>query len=146
MLSKASEYAIRALVYITIKNRDAVRPGYREISREIEAPEQFTAKILQTCVRNKLLQSVRGRGGGFFFDPESKPLTLIEIINTIEGMSLFTRCGIGLSKCSDTAPCPIHKEYAVIRDQYQQLTTNTTIDNLADKIISGEGVLNRMFN
>jgi Rrf2 family protein len=144
MLSKASEYAIRSLVYIAVKNRDGLRPGYREIAREIEAPEQFTAKILQTLVRQKLLMSVRGRGGGFFFDPQCKPLPLIEIINAIEGYKLFTRCGIGLSKCSDENPCPIHNQYAIIRNQYQDLATKTTINTLAKKIIDGDAVLNRL--
>jgi DNA-binding IscR family transcriptional regulator len=95
-------------------------------------------------VRNGFLNSVRGRGGGFFFSPDSKPLPLIEVINQVEGFSLFTRCGIGLSRCSDTNPCPIHFQYAVIRDDYQKLATNTTIQMLADRIIAGEAVLNRM--
>jgi Rrf2 family protein len=89
MLSKASEYAIRSLVCVAIKNRDNQRPGYREIAREIEAPEQFTAKILQSLVRQGMLQSVRGRGGGFFFAPDSPPLTLIEVINSVEGYKLL---------------------------------------------------------
>ncbi|MGQ1945969.1 RrF2 family transcriptional regulator [Geofilum sp. OHC36d9] len=144
MLSKAAEYAIRSLVYIAISNRDGHRPGYREIAKEIEAPEQFTAKVLQGLVRNDFIKSVRGRGGGFFFAAESKPLTLLAVINQVEGYELFTRCGIGLSRCSDEAPCPIHKQYAVVRDQYRQLAANTTIQSLADKIISGDAVLNRL--
>ncbi|HHU58707.1 RrF2 family transcriptional regulator [Geofilum rhodophaeum] len=144
MLSKASEYAIRSLVYVALRNREQERPGYREVAREIEAPEQFTAKILQTLVRQGLLLSIRGRGGGFFFDDKAKDLPLIEVIHAMEGYKLFTRCGIGLSQCSDTAPCPIHHQYASIRDQYQQLATQTTIQMLADRIAGGEAVLNRL--
>ena len=144
MLSKASEYAIRALVYISIKSRESLRPGYREISQYIEAPEQFTAKVLQSLVRNGFIQSVRGRGGGFFFEDNNKPLTLLEVINETDGYRLFTRCGIGLSKCSDSEPCPIHHQYAIVRDQYHDLAANTTIQSLADKIISGDAVLNRL--
>ena len=104
MLSKASEYAIRSLIYIVIKNRDNHRPGYREIAAAIEGPEQFTAKILQSLVRHGMLSSVRGRGGGFSFDPKAADLRLIEVINAVEGYKLFTRCGIGLSQCSSTSP------------------------------------------
>src|SRR5690554_7670880 len=64
--------------------------------------------------------------------------------SAMEGYKLFTRCGIGLSQCSDTAPCPIHHQYAGIRDQYQQLATQTTIQMLADRIAGGEAVLNRL--
>ena len=144
MLSKASEYAIRSLVYVAIKNRDNQRPGYREIAKEIEAPEQFTAKVLQSLVKQGLLNSVRGRGGGFFFKPDAAPIFLIEVINSVEGYKLFTRCGIGLSKCSDTEPCPIHHKYTVIRDQYRELATSTTIEMLAKQIVEGKAVLNRL--
>jgi DNA-binding IscR family transcriptional regulator len=51
MLSKSAEYAIRALVYIQLQNWEGKRPGYREIAREIESPEHFTAKILQIMTR-----------------------------------------------------------------------------------------------
>jgi Rrf2 family protein len=144
MLSKAAEHAIRAMVYIAVKNRDNKRPGYREIAREIEAPEHFTAKILQTLVKNSVLHSAKGRGGGFFCLEEERPVTIIEIIQHVEGLKLFTSCGIGLSLCSDSNPCPIHNEYAVIRNQYQKLVASTTIQMLADKIIKGEAVLNRL--
>ena len=144
MLSKASEYAIRSLIYIVIKNRDNHRAGYREIAAAIEGPEQFTAKILQSLVRHGMLSSVRGRGGGFSFDPKAADLRLIEVINAVEGYKLFTRCGIGLSQCSSTSPCPIHHQYAVIRDQYLDLASNTTVQMLADRIMEGEAVLNRL--
>ena len=51
MLSKATEYALRALIYIYVRNISDQRAGFREISREIEAPEQYTAKILQQLVK-----------------------------------------------------------------------------------------------
>lgn len=144
MLSKASEYAIRAMVYIAVKNRDQKRPGYREIASEIEAPEHFTAKILQTLVKQGVLQSAKGRGGGFYCAGESRPVTIIEVIQHIEGLKLFTRCGIGLSRCSDSNPCPIHNEYAIIRNKYQELASQTTIQSLAEKIINGDAVLKRL--
>ncbi len=144
MLTKATEYAIRAMVYIVLKNREQKRPGYREIAREIEAPEHFTAKILQTLVKQSVIQSAKGRGGGFFCSPDRKPVTIIEVIQHVEGLKLFTRCGIGLSHCSDTNPCPIHNEYAIIRNKYQELAALTTIQSLADKISNGHAVLNRI--
>ena len=68
MLSKSTEYAIRALVFVQLRNWDEKRPSVREIAKEIEAPESYTAKILQTLTKNKLMDSLKGRGGGFFFN------------------------------------------------------------------------------
>ena len=51
MLTKGSEYALRALLYIQLQNWNEKRPGVTEIAREIEAPEAYSAKILH-FVRN----------------------------------------------------------------------------------------------
>ncbi len=144
MISKGTEYAIRAMVYIEIKNRESVRPGYREIAREIEAPEQYTAKVLQNLGRNRILGSVRGRGGGFFLEKDPGQITLLDIIKVMEGDSFFTSCGFGLRQCSNANPCPMHDRYARIRDGYFDLVSAETVKSLADRISSGEAVLNHL--
>ncbi len=82
MLGKTTEYAIRALVYIYIRNLEGKRPGFKEIARNINSPEQFTAKILQNLARAGIIYSMKGRGGGFFFDQNNSPLPLFEVIRT----------------------------------------------------------------
>jgi DNA-binding IscR family transcriptional regulator len=67
MLSKSTEYAIRALVYIQLCTWEQKRPGASEIAKEIEAPVAYTAKILQILTKSQLIDSLKGRGGGFFF-------------------------------------------------------------------------------
>ncbi|MBP8790720.1 MAG: Rrf2 family transcriptional regulator, partial [Breznakibacter sp.] len=51
MLSKGTEYAIRALVYIQLQNRVDRRHGVEEIGKEIDAPVAYSAKILQTLTK-----------------------------------------------------------------------------------------------
>lgn len=68
MLGKSTEYAIRALVYIAMQNGRQKRPGCKEVAKEIGSPEHFTAKILQQLVKHGVINSAKGRGGGFFFE------------------------------------------------------------------------------
>ncbi|MCF8304199.1 MAG: Rrf2 family transcriptional regulator [Bacteroidales bacterium] len=143
MLSKTTEYAIRALVYIEIQNRQGHRPGFSEIAKGIESPEHFTAKILQTLTRYELVNSIRGRGGGFFFDKEEE-LTLYEVIITLEGEKYFSKCVLGLKSCDSVNPCPLHHEFVKIRNQLYFLVRNETIQSLASEIDNGKAVLNRM--
>jgi len=143
MLSKSTEYAIRALVYIRMQNRLQRRPGVAEIAGEIEAPVAFTAKILHTLTRQRLLMSMKGRGGGFFFGEDQPEVTLHSIIVLMEGDGIFTRCGFGLKNCSDLNPCPLHSEFITIRDGLVELAMSETIGSLAEKISSGTAVLNR---
>lgn len=144
MLSKSTEYAIRSLVFIQLENWKHRRPGVIEIAREIETPPAFTAKILQILTRHQLVQSMKGRGGGFFFAEDVQQITLYEVIRVMEGDGLFHRCGIGLKNCSNENPCPIHDDYMKVRDEITRIVNSETILSLASKVASGQSVLNRI--
>ncbi|MDF1573700.1 MAG: Rrf2 family transcriptional regulator [Bacteroidales bacterium] len=146
MLSKSTEYAIRSLVFIQVQNWMEKRPGVAEIAKEIEAPTAFTAKILHTLTTHGLLNSMKGRGGGFFFTDNQSELTIYEIILVMEGNGLFSKCGIGLKNCSDDNPCPAHDQYKYIRDQLLSLAQSETISSMAKKILEGHAVLNRIID
>jgi len=144
MLSRSTEYAIRSLVFIQLQNWQKKRPGVTEIAGEIEAPTAFTAKILHSLARQRLLMSMKGRGGGFFFDGNQSDLTLYRVILIMEGDTLFTRCGFGLKNCTDANPCPLHDKFIDLRNGIQDLAMKETIGSLAAKIRSGRAVLNRI--
>ncbi len=144
MLSKSTEYAIRALVFIRLENWKHRRPGVIEIAREIETPPAFTAKILQILTRHHLVQSMKGRGGGFFFSEEHQQISLYDVIHVMEGDGLFRRCVIGLKNCSNDNPCPLHNDYKKIRDEVYQIVKKETIYSLAIKVSEGKAVLNRI--
>lgn len=143
MLAKSTEYAIRALVFIQLRNWEEKRPGVIEIAKEIEAPSAFSAKILQTLTRHRLVDSAKGRGGGFFFNSEQKELTLYQVIHVMEGDACFHRCGFGLKSCNNDNPCPLHEQYKEVRDKFSEIVKEETIQALSDKIRRGEAVLNR---
>jgi len=134
MFNKETEYALRGLVYIKLQNLKGRRPGTAEVSKEIEAPPFFTAKILQRLVRFGLLESIKGKGGGFFFDPEKPELQLVKLVSTTEGDRSFTGCGIGLKHCDKTNPCPLHEKYAPIRESINNLLSEETVQSLAQKV------------
>jgi len=77
VFKKETEYALRGLVYIQIQNQLGKRPGILEIASEIDTPPSFTAKILQRMVRLGFIESVKGKNGGYYFDPEKEELSLV---------------------------------------------------------------------
>jgi len=135
MFNKETEYALRGLVYIQSQNFKSLRPGIDEISREIDAPRFYTAKILQRLVRLRVLNSLKGKGGGFYFDGEKPEITLKELIVAIEGDRTFTGCGFGLNQCDCENPCPMHDQYAVIRSAMDKMVSTETIQSLARKVM-----------
>jgi len=144
MLGKTTEYAIRALVYIFIQNQEGKRPGFKEISGKIDSPEQFTAKVLQNLARAELISSMKGRGGGFFFDQIATPLSIYDVIRVMEGDKFFSKCGFGLKRCDGESPCPLHDDYAVVRGGFFRLVKKETIQALANKINEQKAVLTRL--
>ena len=133
MFKKETEYALRSLVYIEMQNQLGRWPGIVEISSEIDTPPPFTAKILQRLVRMGFLESMKGKNGGYYFNPDKPPVPLKKVIVAIEGDKIFTGCGFGLSHCDEFNPCPLHDAYGPIREAIDRLLSHETIQELAKK-------------
>lgn len=133
MFNKETEYALRGLVYIQTQNNLNRRPGIEEIAKEIEAPRFYTAKILQRLVKHNIVNSLKGKGGGFYFDKEQCDLSIRDVIIHTEGTNMLDGCGFGLKHCNCENPCPLHEHYAPIRDSINQLVSSQTIQSLARK-------------
>ena len=143
MLSKAAEYAIRAMVYIWIQNQQGTRPGYRTIALEIGSPEHFTAKVLQTMTRFRLVRAGKGRSGGFYFEDLQKELPVMEIIKAIDGDTFFYSCAFGFSSCNCDNPCPMHEDFKVVRDGFSEMVIRLTVQSMAQKVLQGKASLNQ---
>lgn len=141
MFSKSCENAIRAIIYIAAESKQDRKVGIAEICENIEAPQHYTAKILQVLSRNKLVSSQKGVHGGFYMDKEQLLLPLIAVVNVIDGPSLFTGCGLGLKHCNEQAPCPIHHKFKSIRNAIRKMLEETDIGELGQTIKAGDSVL-----
>ena len=129
ILSKSCEYAIRATVYIARTSKKNEKVGIIEVAEAIGSPMHFTGKILQTLVRKKVLSSAKGPNGGFYIE-NGQSLFLIDIIRAIDGNGLFTACVLGLEKCSETNPCPMHHQVKPIRDQLMSEFSKQSVNEL----------------
>ena len=135
MLSKACEYGIRAAVHVAHKSQNDERVGLKEIAAAIDSPEAFTGKIMQQLSRNGIVQSVKGPSGGFWMDKKSmKTVSVRDIVEVIDGDKLYTKCGLGLNKCDDAHPCPVHGQYKLIRDKVIEMHSKTLVADLARKL------------
>ena len=141
MFNKETEYALRGLVYVQVQNLEGKRPGIAEIASEINAPQFYTGKIMQRLVKFGFLMSVKGKGGGFFFDKQKPVLPLKMVIQAIEGERSFSGCGFGLKFCDENHPCPLHKQYAPIRDAIDELISENTVQSLANDYLKGDHFL-----
>ncbi|WP_373522873.1 Rrf2 family transcriptional regulator [Aquiflexum sp.] len=144
MFSKACQYGIKSVIYIWKQSQIGQKVGAKEIAAHVDAPEPFTAKILQELVRKKLIGSQKGPSGGFYAGKEHENFTLKDLVVVIDGDELFNGCSLGLKQCSETNPCPLHHEIKNIRLELVQMLTNKSLKQLAEEVESGETVLYRL--
>jgi Rrf2 family protein len=137
MFSKACEYAIKAMIYLATRAQDSRRAGLHDVAEAIDSPEAFTAKILQQLVRKGLLHSVKGPNGGFEIKKGSQDIMLAQIVEAIDGDSLFRGCALGFHACSETHPCPVHHKFKAIRDHLAGMLLTTPLAEVAEGIPGG---------
>ena len=144
MFSKTCQYAIKAVIYIHKQSLEGKKVGAKEIGQEIDAPDAFTAKILQILVRQQVVGSFKGPTGGFFVDKSHESKTLKDVVMAIDGDGLFHGCSLGLKQCSEVNPCPLHFEVVKVRKEMDHMLTFKSIKHLAVEVIKGETRLSQL--
>lgn len=137
MFSKACKYAINAMIYMATLPQGQERAGLKDISKAINSPEAFTAKILQELVKNDLLNSVKGPNGGFHIQGDPSQIFLSEIVNSIDGDMIFIGCALGLEKCCENHPCAVHHKFTAVRDHLTGMLMTTSLRDVADRVNDG---------
>ena len=147
MFSKATEYALRATIYIAQKSSEEKKLGIDAIAKAIDSPKSFTAKILQSLTKdNKVISSIRGPNGGFYITEKAKKLPVRAVLIAMGESEVLDKCVLGLNKCSEVKPCPMHNQYKTIKQQLIGLFESKTIQQLADDIGTGDTYINNKKN
>jgi Rrf2 family protein len=137
VFSKTCEYAIRSVFFIAHRTASGNKVGIKEIATGIDSPEHFLAKILQDLSRKGIVQSTKGPNGGFYMDETALKRPLADVVEAVDGKSIFTGCGLGLAYCSETNPCPLHHEFKAIRNQLRDLLEQTMIKDFSENLNLG---------
>lgn len=131
MFSKSCEYGLRAIIYIAQQSALDVKVNLSTISEAINSPQAFTAKVLQQLTRNDIVKSIKGPYGGFVIESNKmKLIKLSDVVKILDGDSIYTGCGLGLKKCNENSPCPLHFKFVEIRNELKNMLENTTLEML----------------
>ena len=141
MISNKCKYALRAILFLAVESNETKKIRISELSEELKIPAPYLGKILQELVPKSIISSIKGPRGGFYLTKKNQQAPLIKIIEAIDGLAYFEKCGLGLEDCSDSHPCPIHEDFKKSRDHLKTVFTNKTIRELASEIIANELIL-----
>lgn len=133
--SNASEYAIRGVGELAARGG-----GGRVLLDDLVAgtalPRDLMAKVFQKLVHGGVLRSAKGRGGGFSLARPAHEITLMHIVEAIEGPQAYDRCVVGMERCNDQMPCVQHDLYKPIRQRIKDYLGTTTAADLAASLRS----------
>ena len=132
---------MRSIVFVAKNASIDQKLGIKAIAEELDLPTPYLGKILQKLTRGKILEGVKGPRGGFYFKEESKDIKLIRIIEEIDGLEFFSKCGMGMHECSEVRPCPLHNDLKIYRDGLWELYNARSIRDLVDSIESGNAFI-----
>jgi len=129
-ITRATDYAVRILIYLAASPGDA-RVAASEVARGIEAPESFVSKVLQQLVMRGMVTSRRGAGGGFQLAIEPEKVSLLEVVEMVEGPLQINLCLPGEATCDRKSWCGAHPIWAEAQDALKRVLASATIAQLA---------------
>ena len=124
--SRSAEYAIRAFVNLS-RVSEGKYAMVKHIAQEEGIPAHFLAKILQQLARKGLLRSSKGPTGGFSLRRKPNEISLMDIVQALDGLNDYEKCASGLAECNDNAPCGMHDSWKALRSRIIEYLENTSI-------------------
>ena len=137
MLSNTSKYALRAVIYLALYASQEKKAGIKEISAALEIPTPFLGKILQNLAKHQILDSSKGPHGGFCLKKQAMDISLMDIVEIIDGTDAFDLCVIRTTRCSYDAPCSLHDKIAPLRSEMKSLFLTESVADLVEEFRNG---------
>ncbi len=130
ILSRACEYGVQALIYLHKRPAEQF-VSVPSIARAQKISPSFLSKIVRQLVTSRLLDSMKGPGGGVRLSRPADAILLLDIVRAIDGLDAFDRCVIGEPHCSDKRPCAVHEFWRPIRMSIHKMFSEHSLDDLS---------------
>jgi Rrf2 family protein len=131
-ITRAGEYGVLGLM--NLARRPAGQMAMIEdVSRAEKIPKSFLAKIFQELAKGGLVHSNRGAGGGFALARKPAQITVLQIIEAIEGRIVFQRCKLAKPDCDHAGGCALCGLFEQAQDGVKEVLSRTTLRALVSQ-------------
>jgi Rrf2 family transcriptional regulator, iron-sulfur cluster assembly transcription factor len=128
-LTMEGEYAVRAMMHIASLPKGTVA-RIPDISREWDVPEKFLRKIVAKLTKGGLLLSHRGAGGGVSLGKAARKISLLDVIELVEGPMALNKCLIDHRFCRRTRSCTVHAVWCEAQTAMRSVLGSRTLAEL----------------
>jgi len=125
-----TEGGIRTVLYLAMAEKDRWVPS-EEICRTQEISPTYLAKITRPLLKRGILAAVRGVGGGMRLGRPADTISMLEVIETLQGPMHFNECLIGPGICERDSRCPVHPVWKQIKEGTERILALWTFSDLA---------------
>ncbi|MDO8549169.1 MAG: Rrf2 family transcriptional regulator [Ignavibacteria bacterium] len=134
IFSKKCEYGLQAVLYLATYDKGAIVSA-DDIAKKLSIPKEFVSKILQSLTESGIINSKKGKSGGFSLAQDPKKIKLLDIVAALDGLTMFNNCVLGFPNCNPTNPCPLHDKWGVLRTQTYNMLNEDTIDTFKERTL-----------
>jgi Rrf2 family protein len=131
-ITRAAEYAIRGVLYLSSQPKGTVCL-LNEISECQQIPPSFLSKIFQNLAKAGYVNSFRGTGGGFALLKDPEEISLLDIVEAIDGQIYLNVCLNDGAICENKPVCAVHEVWNNAQTYMLDLLRKNTFANLAEK-------------
>jgi len=136
-LTRAADYAVRVMVHL-FGQPAHTRASRAELAVAAECPEQFLSKVLQSLTRAGLIASHRGNTGGFELPAARHDVTLLDVVEAVEGPVRLNLCLAAGDACVRQGWCPAHAVWAEAQNAMLEILRKATIRELAQRAVAAQ--------
>lgn len=129
MLSRRADYGVRAMLDVALRSPDN-RSIVSEIAERQRIPAHFLAKIVPRLARAGLLRTSLGASGGVSLGIPADQITLLQIIEAIDGPLMLNLCSLDPSGCECSADCPALDVWCRVQTQLNETLAQTRLGDL----------------
>ena len=129
-LTRAGEYAIRCVLYLAM-HQDRTLIGRKEIAEAMDIPAQFLGKVAQQLAKAGVISIRQGSQGGYELARRAQDITLLAVIEAIDGEIFLNDCIQRPGSCDRQAICSVHNVWDTARRQLRDTLGSTTLAELA---------------
>ena len=128
-LSRTSGYAISALA--RLQDPGGTWTLAKDIASSADIPKAYLSTVLNALVRDGLIKAKRGYRGGFVLARSAERISVLRVVEAVEGHAWREGCLLGLSQCSDERACPSHAFWKTQRGKIADFLRSLTLAQVA---------------
>jgi Rrf2 family protein len=128
-LTKRTDYAIRACLHLAMEDRCPI--SGRRIAERMAIPDRFLPQVMADLGRAGIVGAMSGKNGGYCLRRDPAELSLLDLVEAVEGAGLRHECAMREAPCDGDPACALHPVWAEAQAAFTDVLAGASIGDLA---------------